>query len=62
MPDPRDQLSEIASYFYRRGWMLGTAGNLSVRNPDGTIWITASGQNKGELNKDSETKSQNKDL
>ena len=46
---PRDQLSEIAQYFYTRGWMLGTAGNLSVRNADGSIWITASGQNKGSL-------------
>ena len=29
--------------------MLGTAGNLSARMPDGTVWITASGRDKGTL-------------
>lgn len=29
--------------------MLGTAGNLSARSPDGSLWITASGRPKGEL-------------
>ena len=45
----RSQLCATARYFYERGWMLGTAGNLSARNRDGSIWITASGKNKGEL-------------
>ena len=30
--------------------MVGTAGNLSARLPDGSFWITASGCDKGDLN------------
>ncbi|MUG93397.1 methylthioribulose 1-phosphate dehydratase [Scytonema sp. UIC 10036] len=46
------QLVEIiatARHFYHQGWMVGTAGNLSVKLPDGSFWITASGRSKGEL-------------
>lgn len=43
----------IARDFHARGWMLGTAGNLSTR-ADGAagtedFWITASGRPKGQL-------------
>ncbi len=51
--DPRPQLISAASYFYQQGWMLGTGGNLSARLDDGSFWITASGQPKGELTLDS---------
>jgi methylthioribulose-1-phosphate dehydratase len=47
----RGALAEIASVFYQRGWMFGTAGNLSARArtmPD-NYWITASGVPKGQL-------------
>jgi methylthioribulose-1-phosphate dehydratase len=47
--DPRDRLARAADDFYRRGWMAGTAGNLSLRQDDGTFWITASGKAKGAL-------------
>lgn len=47
--DPRQILIAAASQFYRLGWMVGTAGNLSARMPDGSFWITASGRNKGQL-------------
>ncbi|HTG31372.1 MAG TPA: methylthioribulose 1-phosphate dehydratase [Thermoanaerobaculia bacterium] len=47
--DPRDLLAEVARLFYGRGWMMGTAGNLSLRQPDGSFWITASGKLKGRL-------------
>ncbi len=47
--DPRDLLAEVAEVFYSRGWMYGTAGNLSLRQEDGTFWITASGKQKGLL-------------
>ncbi|PAX59622.1 methylthioribulose 1-phosphate dehydratase [Brunnivagina elsteri] len=47
--DPRSQLCEAASHFYKQGWMLGTAGNLSVKLKDGSFWITGSGKSKGEL-------------
>lgn len=49
---PADLLLELittARHFYYKGWMVGTAGNLSVRLPDNSIWITASGRSKGEL-------------
>jgi methylthioribulose-1-phosphate dehydratase len=47
--DPRPTLIAAASHFYQLGWMVGTAGNLSARMPDGSFWITASGRNKGQL-------------
>jgi methylthioribulose-1-phosphate dehydratase len=49
MTDPRPDLVNAARYFHDRGWMLGTAGNLSARLEDGSFWITASGKSKGEL-------------
>ena len=44
-------LVEAAKQFHARGWMLGTAGNLSARdaNNPNTFWITASGLPKGVL-------------
>ncbi len=50
--DPRPTLVTAAGHFYQLGWMVGTAGNLSARMPDGSFWITASGRNKGQLNID----------
>jgi methylthioribulose-1-phosphate dehydratase len=50
--DPRSQLIRHAQEFHQRGWMLGTAGNLSARLPDGSFWVTASGCSKGELTPD----------
>ncbi|ARV57805.1 methylthioribulose-1-phosphate dehydratase [Nostocales cyanobacterium HT-58-2] len=47
--DPRLKLISAARHFYQQGWMVGTAGNLSARLPDGSFWITASGRSKGEL-------------
>lgn len=47
--DPRTLLATHAKTFYDRGWMWGTAGNLSAKLPDGSFWITASGCSKGEL-------------
>src|SRR4028119_2467456 len=47
--DPRQNLIAAASHFYTQGWMVGTAGNLSARVPEGSFWITASGRNKGHL-------------
>lgn len=47
--DPRRLLAATARELYRRGWMAGTAGNLSLRQADGSFWITASGKSKGGL-------------
>jgi methylthioribulose-1-phosphate dehydratase len=49
MTDPRSQIALAAKYFHQRGWMLGTAGNLSAKLDDDSLWITASGKSKGEL-------------
>jgi methylthioribulose-1-phosphate dehydratase len=49
MKDLRSNLIAAARQFYQLGWMVGTAGNISARMPDGTIWITASGKSKGKL-------------
>ena len=49
---PRTALAAIAQQFYQRGWMPGTAGNLSARADDDAVagfWITASGVPKGQL-------------
>lgn len=48
---PCDALLRMGKDFHRRGWMVGTAGNLSARDrqqPD-SFWITASGNPKGQL-------------
>lgn len=47
--ETRDALVEIARDFHARGWMAGTAGNLSVRHDEDSFWITASGVAKGRL-------------
>lgn len=49
LTDPRLELITTARNFYQQGWMVGTAGNLSVRLGDRSFWITASGRSKGEL-------------
>jgi methylthioribose-1-phosphate isomerase len=42
------QIADIARSLYARGWMPGTAGNISVRTGQ-TAAITGSGLSKGEL-------------
>lgn len=49
---PRAALVEIARDFHARGFMLGTAGNLSARVDADHFWITASGNAKGRLTED----------
>jgi len=46
---PRVALMDIARDFHARGWMAGTAGNLSARVDGEHFWITASGKPKGRL-------------
>lgn len=48
----RTALVEIARDFHARGWMAGTAGNLSAKDDDASFWITASGRPKGRLRED----------
>ncbi|TPW18169.1 MAG: methylthioribulose-1-phosphate dehydratase [Halothiobacillaceae bacterium] len=48
-------LAAAAGQFYQRGWMFGTAGNLSARvdpyphQKESSFWITTSGVPKGTL-------------
>ena len=46
---PRTALVEIARDFHGRGWMAGSAGNVSVRDGDSHFWVSASGRPKGRL-------------
>jgi methylthioribulose-1-phosphate dehydratase len=52
--NPRTALAEMARDFHGRGWMAGTAGNLSARDPHqaSSFWITVSGLAKGRLDSD----------
>jgi len=50
--ESRAALAEIARDFHARGWMSGTAGNLSARADGDHFWITASGKPKGRLDAD----------
>jgi L-fuculose-phosphate aldolase len=43
------QMIRIAADMARKDFIAGAAGNLSARLPDGSILITPSGANKGEL-------------
>ncbi|WP_280221394.1 S-methyl-5-thioribose-1-phosphate isomerase [Nocardia neocaledoniensis] len=45
------EIAAIARQLYERGWMPGTAGNISVRLGEEAL-ITASGLSKGELRED----------
>ncbi|MGK8489903.1 S-methyl-5-thioribose-1-phosphate isomerase [Nocardia asiatica] len=47
-PSPGADIADIARELYRRGWMPGTAGNISVRT-GATAVVTGSGLSKGEL-------------
>ena len=49
--DAGEILAAEAKRFHARGWMMGTAGNLSLKVQDDPLrfYITASGKDKGEL-------------
>ena len=51
MSELLSRLAESGAEYYRRGWMLATAGNLSVRDPEdpSRYFVTASGGHKGKL-------------
>lgn len=45
----RKALAMLARDLHGRGWMAGTAGNLSAHSAGARFWITASGLPKGRL-------------
>ncbi|MEM9161290.1 MAG: class II aldolase/adducin family protein [Verrucomicrobiota bacterium] len=46
---PRDQILKIMDRVYSHGMTTTSGGNLSVRERDGTIWITPASVDKGSL-------------
>ncbi len=48
MTEQKIALASLSRHLYRKGWMEGTGGNLSLRSA-GRILITPSGANKGRI-------------
>lgn len=48
----KDELIEFCRRVYAKGFVAATDGNLSVRTPDGSFWVTASGVCKGDVTPD----------
>lgn len=46
---PPDRIVACLNRIYRSGLTTSSGGNLSIREPDGTVWITPSGVDKGML-------------
>lgn len=46
---PRHQLTEVMTRIYRQGMTTVSGGNCSVREPNGDLWITPAGIDKGRL-------------
>lgn len=49
---PAEKIVEIMNRIYNRGMTTASGGNLSIRDTDGTVWITPSGTDKGDLHPD----------
>ena len=47
--DTPDSIARIMQRIYRAGMTTTSGGNISVRDPDGTIWITPAGRDKATL-------------
>lgn len=50
--DRADALIAVCADLARRGWVPATSGNMSVRHDAETVWLTASGGDKGRLTRD----------
>ena len=48
---PADQLVAIMHRIYAAGLTTMSGGNLSIREPDGSVWVTPGGIDKGALNR-----------
>ncbi|HLP14896.1 MAG TPA: class II aldolase/adducin family protein [Bacteroidota bacterium] len=46
---PRDEIIEIIKRIYQNGMTTTSGGNLSIKDDDGSIWITPKGVDKGTL-------------
>lgn len=52
MLHPADQIVTIMNRLYYYGMTTMTGGNLSVKDSDGTVWISPSGVDKGSLRRE----------
>lgn len=43
-----EEMIDAARFFHQRGWLMGTCGNLSIKQSEG-ILVTPSGKDKGRL-------------
>lgn len=50
--DPTQELIRAGALFHQRGWVPATGGNFSARLSPERLLITASGQHKGELDRE----------
>ena len=48
-PEVRDAIAALMRRVYRAGMTTTSGGNISVRDGNGTIWITPAGRDKGAL-------------
>jgi L-fuculose-phosphate aldolase len=48
-PEVRDAIAALMRRIYRAGMTTTSGGNISVRDGNGTIWITPAGRDKGAL-------------
>ncbi|MEZ6068305.1 MAG: class II aldolase/adducin family protein [Planctomycetaceae bacterium] len=49
---PRDQILDTIERIYRYRMTTTSGGNVSMREPDGTLWITPARVDKGSLKRD----------
>ncbi len=52
MLHPADQIVTIMNRLYYSGMTTMTGGNLSIKDSDGTVWISPSGVDKGNLRRE----------
>ncbi len=52
MLHPADQIVTIMNRIYYSGMTTMTGGNLSIKDSDGTVWISPSGVDKGNLRRE----------
>ena len=52
MMHPADRIVTIMNRLYNYGMTTTSGGNLSVCDPDGTVWISPSGIDKGSLRRE----------
>jgi L-fuculose-phosphate aldolase len=49
---PRDEIMQTMERIYRYRMTTTSGGNLSIREPDGTVWVTPARVDKGGLRRE----------